>query len=381
MKKPFLIIVLSLCIVVSCKKEGSNASLTQEIDVYVAGWVIDTITTYSIDIHPTYWKNGKSFRLNFDYFIQRGRANSIAVSGNDIYVAGYRDQDIYLGGGYTQGLYWKNGAVSENPGSYVGYNQLDHLVISNNDVYMIVDEYLHVGNVAQYLKNGNIVKLGLGGGPDGSIAAAIAVSGEDVYVAGAAIKVSDVPGPTVIGAAKYWKNGIPVDLTDGTVNAFATEIALSGNDVYIAGWVLNENPDNGNAISRAIYWKNGTPFYLSDGTTDISINSLTVSGNDVYMAGTQNDGVADTNGFRKTVAKYWKNGIAVNLTDGLNYAEATSIAISGNDIYVAGLEYDGKLIDGFPASVAKYWKNGEPVLLTDGSSDAGANSIFVATYY
>jgi len=386
MRKVFFIVGMAITFT-ACHKDNPLQPNPSQVEVYVAGWISDT-PEYASEIYPTYWKNGEVFRLNFDYTMpydlgKQGWANSIAVSGNDIYVAGHRKQYCYCVYDLTQGLYWKNGAASEFPGSGLleGYNQLGQIIISGNDVYTVVREYLASENIAQYMKNDNVVILDQGTGPDGSIAESIAVSGNDVYVAGAAIRISRDVGPLVIGMAKYWKNGIPVNLSDGSASAFATAIVVSGNDIYAAGVIRNgvTDPGDGYTNRRGIFWKNGVPSYLTDGTTDVSVNAMAISGNDVYIAGTQSDGKL-VNGSRASVAKYWKNGVAIILSDGSNSAEANSIAISGNDVYVAGFEYEGPpLHNGFPASVAKYWKNGEPVRLSDGTSDAGANSIFLVT--
>ena len=80
----------------------------------------------------------------------------------------------------------------------------------------------------------------------------------------------------------------------------------------------------------------------------------------VYVAGSEGN-----------VAKYWKNGVATSLTNGVNSASARSIFVISQDVYVAGSESNGV------NSVAKYWKNGNVTDLTDGSSDATARSVFV----
>src|SRR4029079_6522966 len=105
------------------------------------------------------------------------------------------------------------------------------------------------------------------------------------------------------------------------------------------------------------YWKNGVAITLTDGTKPSSANSIAVVGGDVYVAGSENN-----------VAKYWKNGVAITLPGGFS---ATSIAIEGSNIYVAGYEYNGSV------SVAKYWKNGVAIPLTNGTYNANATSIVV----
>jgi len=81
---------------------------------------------------------------------------------------------------------------------------------------------------------------------------------------------------------------------------------------------------------------------------------------DVYVAGMED------NSSGTGVAKYWKNGQAIALTDGTNDAGANSIAVVGSDVYVAGSEvtHDRNRV------IAKYLKNGSPVSLNDASKYA-----------
>ncbi|MBA3673788.1 MAG: hypothetical protein H0W75_02340 [Chitinophagaceae bacterium] len=54
-------------------------------------------------------------------------------------------------------------------------------------------------------------------------------------------------------------------------------------------------------------WKNGVATSLSDGTKDASAYSVFVSGSDVYVAGKEEAGSI-------TIAKLWKNGVATSLS-------------------------------------------------------------------
>ena len=173
----------------------------------------------------------------------------------------------------------------------------------------------------------------------GSMPKIVPPQAPDIYVAG--FEATDST-PSV---AKYWKNGTPVIL--GTSYSSANSIYVSGNDVYVAGY------DNG-----AVYWKNGTEVPLPGQSNGQQALSVFANGNDVYVAG-----------YDGAVAVYWKNGTRVALTDGTNQAEAASMLVSGSDVYVAGWEYKTTQID--PShlviyAVAKYWKNGVPTELTDG---------------
>ena len=73
----------------------------------------------------------------------------------------------------------------------------------------------------------------------------------------------------------------------------------------------------------------------------------------------------------KYVAKYWKNGTPVVLTDGLQNAVVESIYIFDSEVYAGGYESNGT------NNVGKYWKNGNPVSISDGSTISEINSVFV----
>ncbi len=106
------------------------------------------------------------------------------------------------------------------------------------------------------------------GAPDASQADAVdaAIPGVDVYATG-----WESNGTTDL--AKYWKNGSPTSLTNGSKghmplgnvespDAVAYALAVSGTDVYVAGYEFNGTQ------YVAIIWKNGVPTPLTDGTND-----------------------------------------------------------------------------------------------------------------
>ena len=145
---------------------------------------------------------------------------------------------------------------------------------------------------------------------------------------------------------------------DSTQTQTPTYQPESAPDIYLAGIT-------GNGVHpTATYWKNGYAIPLTDGSNYAEAFSIVVSGDDAFVAGYEYNGI-------NNVAKYWKNAIAVPLTDGTSPAMAYSIALSRKDVYVAGFE-------GNPTTkIAKYWKNGKAVSLTDGTNDAEAHAIVV----
>jgi hypothetical protein len=213
---------------------------------------------------------------------------------------------------------------------------------------------------------------------------AIAVAGNDVYLAGKESKFNNTNDTTSI--AKYWKNGTATSLTDGTNYAVATGIALLGNDVYVCGYEIA----GGHYV--AILWKNGSPTVLTAPNHTGIAFALCTSGNDIYIAG------YDETKFNYH-ACYWKNGTQFLLPDTLINTLNACIAVKGSDVHVGDwkngvlqplqLTYttfavNGIYIDtanniwlagydypGTNASHAVYWKNGSETFLNNGTDAEG----------
>lgn len=103
---------------------------------------------------------------------------------------------------------------------------------STTDIYITGTKKDSTGNqIPMYLKNGEVHNLPIGNYSSG-VAQSIAISGNNIYVAGAVFE-----GMT--HTAVYWKNDTLHTLTDGAHEAFATGIAVENNDIYILGQEYN----------------------------------------------------------------------------------------------------------------------------------------------
>ena len=314
-----------------------------------------------IDVSSIYWKNNIAVSLTNSGYLTAW-AHSIYVAGNNVYAAGEQN----AGGGNALAVYWKNGtAVPLTDGS--NYAVAYSIYVVGNDIYVAGYELLN-GRwpVAKYWKNGVAMPLTGGTIDNNGIAYSICVEGSDVYIAG-------FTGNQYMGyqIPTYWKNGIAVPLLDSNkATGVAQSIFVdSSKNVYVAGSESSGVGISFSGVPVAKYWKNGISVPLTDGSQPANAYSIYVNRSNVYACGFEYDGLT---GF--SVAKYWKNGTAFSLTDANRYASAEGIFVAGDDVYVAGREAFS------PTSVyfhAKYWKNGVAVTLDSSSNESYASSIFV----
>lgn len=330
----FLLIITALTIS-ACKKAAvtpGNPIIpippTAKMDTDV--YVVGDIATKNGKQIAVYWKNGVLTKLTDS--LQSSFGYAIAINGNDIYVSGTVDDENYK----TTAVYWKNGVMNMLSASLLDGSVTRGIVVNGNDVY--VAGIIRGTQGGLYWKNG--VPVAATGNTNNIVASSIALSQNDVFIAGWSV-LSD--NHTL--AATYWKNGSQIVLANTYSNAYG--IAVDGSNVYVAGANIYSS-----GSSNAIYWKNGSPILLSSsysGATGIATN-----GNDIYVSGF--NGVDITS---PTAATYWKNGVANEMTNGSLSSYGSSLVLNGSDIYMAGRQE----IAANGAYRPLYWKNNTPVLL------------------
>ena len=162
-----------------------------------------------------------------------------------------------------------------------------------------------------------------------------------VYIAGDSFDRSTSYHPYPI----YWKNGVQLHLPHPGLSS-GNAIAVSGNDVY----VTSSGEYYGNNVT---YWKNGTPVNLSGSLIYPATRSITIVNADVYTLT-----IGNNDEFQNTTV-YWKNQAQYTIAPG-SESDARSIAVTGDNIYIAGSTIPP---GGYGASPACYWINGTPVFL------------------
>lgn len=221
-------------------------------DVYVAGEVQYVNHMGSVAV---YWKNGSMVTLSTPNITEwdKLKATSIAVLNGDIYASG---QWTHM---ESDALYWKNDNLKILP--HLSGNTSDEansLSVSGADVYVAGTESAGMTSVGVYWKNEKAVALPSASSNSMAEANDIFVFQNDVYIAG-----SESTGMNT--NALYWKNSTQVLIPALSSSAWDTEacsIFLVDSDVYVAGFSYN------GMVPGALYWKNGIAKSIADPSSD-----------------------------------------------------------------------------------------------------------------
>lgn len=332
-------------VVTAVKASGESAASAQAeavpaTVVYVGG---RRNTGTANDYVAGYWKNGAWKALHAYY---ESTVTAIVASGDDIYAGGY----LRNYSDDKSACYWKNGVWIELSGfasTSEGNYTVTSLAVSGSEVY--VGGFYHQYDSSNsidvskpgYWKNGTWIALSQTDTSSGEVAA-ISLSGADLYVAG----YNSGPG--------YWKNGVWNELPN-LYGGGVCSLFLDGTDLYVSGH-CDSSSNSLTSTDEPGYWKNGVwnelPYSGPKGSGEAY--SIWVSSGDAYAAGFNRtyDGSKT-----RVYACYWKNGVKYDLPQ-LSYSHgyATSLAVSGTDVYVTGNITD--IGNGSYQDVPGYWKNG-----------------------
>ncbi len=210
MKNLFLLLIVTLTVLVSCRETGTdenepvNKNTPVSYDLYVAG--------NDENSNASYWKN------NIKTVLSSGTgctATKVSVDNNDVYVEGFKqDPSTYTFKHY----YWKNN---------VRYDIEQQLGLQSSDDFRLKD---------MTFKNGDVYIVG-------NIKNPASTSVNDMY------------------QLCYWKNGNKTVLHNHNAGTLSSDsdIEIINNDLYITA---TKNYNSGNY--DAGYYKNGTYYFLSN---------------------------------------------------------------------------------------------------------------------
>lgn len=307
----------------------------------------------------------------------------LCLAQNDcVYIAGFtRDAN-----GRQYAAYWKSGQLTKLTNG-TGRDEARTIAVSGYDVHVGGFKMIGVNRVAAYWKNGQQMQLNLTGNYSGKATEVYAIKtvGNDVYIFVTQPNRMSTSDPLYY---YYYKNGNPVKILisddeirgefRGVTRGYKSEhfFVTANGDVYEAGVVA----DYDDSRDRVVYWKNGhrvterASEKLQKTNASVQVTSIYVTPNgDVYIAGNKPTG--KTASETKIQAVYWKNGNEVTVTTNLWNTYTSSIFVDGSNVYVAG--YETKAPSHFSAM---YWKNGIKTILHNYDTDQyDASTASIAT--
>jgi hypothetical protein len=150
----------------------------------------------------------------------------------------------------------------------------------------------------------------------------------------------------------------------GNLYACPTQPATTP-DVYVFG---DEKAVAGKQVIK--FWKNGVATNVTDGTADCYLYDAKMNAaNDQYLVGLEWNAAGTTN-----FAMLWINGVKTDVS-GTTLANSTpyGVFVNGNDVYVCYAQQN--LITGY--TTARLWKNGTRTVIADSAVNFTPRSVFV----
>ena len=287
-------------------------------DVYVAGYKVDTRDR----MVATIWKNGHNHKYFGHEQFEHSIANSVFLSGNDLYVAGAMrrasETDATRKTSEMVATIWKNDDCTILSDE-TNYTMANSIFILNDEIYVAgVERNANTYIATIWIIRGNeVIPIQCNGKGDAE-AHSFLVSRDGICVVGVG------KNPDERWVARNWNanngNILPFPLSDVRYREKPSSLFVSGRDVFA---IEHEHSTGSRQIATPK--KNGERITLhNDENSNTEVQSVYASGNDVYVAGTKNQTG------NKPAAVYWKNGNIHPLTNGEYKAFAMGVFAKPN---------------------------------------------------
>ncbi len=343
-----VLIISAMFMLLSCDSDSVNTPSEPEQVEHLEG----VFVLGSFGGNMGYWHDGEWNNLPVSDSWKIGRAYSLCVYEDSIYMAGYESSDG--GKNYKTGYYVNNEWIQINePDDH--WSILD-IEVYNNKIYCAGAS----GSTACYWINGEVIfPADIEGDSYASgMINSIIVENDDVIVAG-----DNNLYPV------YWLNREPVRLSipEELINGRLWVIRKYNENIYTAGWCRNQDDD-----FLTGYWKNNKWVTLTNPFSEDAIRTIVtgieIVNDDVYVCAYSEVKIDDpfepSNpevSYSEFTSGYWKNGEWFELETPNGTPRAEGMVERNGDIYIVGTSFDNydRLTGSGSASYAGYWKNGE----------------------
>ncbi len=353
-----VLIISAMFMILSCDSDSDNTpseSGPEQVEPLEGVFVLG-----SFGGNMGYWHDGEWNNLPVSDSWKIGRAYSLCVYEDSIYMAGYESSDG--GKNYKTGYYVNNEWVQINePNEYWHISDIE---VHNNKIYCAGAS----GSTACYWINGEVI---------------FPADIEGESYANGKINSIIVENDNVIAAGDnhvfpvYWLNTEPVQLSipGELINGSLWVVRKYNDNIYTAGWCRNQDGDYLTGYWRNDEWVTLTNPFCEDVILTI-ITGIEVVNDDVYVCA-YSEVIVES--YSEITSGYWKNGEWFELETPRGTSMARGMVEHNGDIYIVGSSFENfcSLTGSASASYAGYWKNGEWHPLGEEGVQASAFDIVV----